>query len=76
MICDYMCTLYSHQNIKFIKNSILILTTFVNNSLMVNSIYFGEDKTKNILLKRGKKFNLPLTITRNENFIKQHSVVE
>ena len=36
----------------------------------------GEDKTKCILFKKGKKQNPALNITRNENKIKQYSVVE
>ena len=46
---------------------------FIDNEL---SIYFVEDKTKSILFKRRNKSNLSLNITRNENVIKQHSVVE
>ena len=30
---------------------------------------FGEDKTKSILFKRGKKFDLSLNIARNESVI-------
>ena len=30
---------------------------------------FGEDKTKSILFKRGKKFDLSLYIARNESVI-------
>ena len=40
------------------------------------SIHFGEDKTKSILFKRGNKSNASLIIKRNENVLKQHSVVE
>ena len=40
------------------------------------SIHFGEDKTESILFKRGKKSNASLIIKRNENVLKQHSVVE
>ena len=40
------------------------------------SIHFGEDKTKNILLRRGNNSNLSLDITRNGKVIKQHSVVD
>ena len=39
-------------------------------------MHFGEDEIKSILFKRGKKYNLSLNITWNENVIKQHSVVE
>ena len=36
----------------------------------------GEDKTKCILFKKGKKQYPALNITRNDNKIKQYSVVE
>ena len=39
-------------------------------------IHFGKDNTKSMLFKRGNYCNLSLTITRNENVIKQQSVVE
>ena len=39
-------------------------------------IHFGKDKTKSVLFKIGNYSNLSLTITRNENVIKQQSVVE
>ena len=39
-------------------------------------IHFGKDKTKSMLFKRGNYSNLSSTITRNENVIKQQSVVE
>ena len=55
------------------KFKLCFLTTFIDNKLSIN---FWEDKSKNILFKRGNKSNLPLNITRNENVIKQHSVVE
>ena len=45
---------------------------FMDNKL---STHFGEDKTQSILFKRGNESNLSLNITRNENVIKQHSVV-
>ena len=54
----------------------MILTTFVNGSYVAISTNFGDDKTKRILFKRGNKPNLSLNITRNENVIKQYSVVE
>ena len=46
---------------------------FIDNTF---SVHFEEDKTKYILFKRGNKSNLSLTITWNENFIKQHSLFE
>ena len=59
----------------------MILTTFVGGMVHNNelSIYFVEDifcKTKSILFKRRNKSNLSLNITRNENAIKQRSVVK
>ena len=39
-------------------------------------MYLGEDKSKCILFKKGKKQYPALNITRNENKIKQYSVVE
>ena len=44
---------------------------FIDNKLSIN---FAEDNT--VLFKRGNKFDLSLKITRNENVIKQRSVVE
>ena len=54
---DHTCIFYSLQNVKFIETD---LNYVFNNFLwMVKdnklSIYFGEDKTKIILFKRGKK---------------------
>ena len=67
------CILYSHRNVTFIKRIFNLCEWFIDNRL---SIHFGEDKTKNILFKRRNKSNLSIIITRNENIIKQHSVVE
>ena len=72
------CILYSHQNVKFIERNLNhdfnnLCEWFIDNKL---SIHFGEDKTKSILFKRRNKSDLSLNITRNENVIKQHSVVE
>ena len=67
LCADDTCILYSHQN------GSMVCHWFIDNKL---SIHFGEDKTKSILFKRGNKSDLSLTITRNENVIRQHSVVE
>ena len=78
LYADDTCILYSHQNVKFIEKKLNhdfnnLCEWFIDTKL---SIHFGEDKTKSILFKRGNKSNLSLNITRNENVIKQHSVVE
>ena len=73
--------LYSHPNVKFIERKFKLLCQYFNNLcewFIDNklSIHFVEDKSKNILFKRGDKSDLSLNITRNENVIKQHSVVK
>ena len=59
-----------HVQLKEIMN---LCEWFIDKKL---SIHFGEDKTKSILFKTGNKSNLTLNITRNEQVINQHSVVE
>ena len=78
LYADVACILYSHQNVRFIERNLNydfnnLCEWFIDNKL---SVHFGEDKIKNILFKRGNKSDLSLNITRNENVIKQHSVVE
>ena len=70
--------LCSRKNVKFIEGNLNydfnnLCEWFLDNKL---SIHFGEDKTKNILFKRGNISNLSLNITGSENVIKQHSVVQ
>ena len=75
---DDTCILYSHQNVKLIERNLNfdfnnLYEWLVDNKLF---IHFGEKKTRSILFKRENKSNLSLTIIRNENVLKQHSVVE
>ena len=78
MITDAIWILYSHQNRTFIVNNLNhdfnnLCEWFICNKLC---IHFGENKTKSNLLKREKKSNLSLNITKNEKAMKQHSVVK
>ena len=78
LYADDTCILYNYQNVKFIERNSnydfnSLCEWFIDNKL---SVHFGEDKTKSILFKRGNKSNLSLNITRNEEVIKQHPVVE
>ena len=78
LYADDTCILFSHRNVEIIEKNLNsdfnnLCEWFVDNKL---SIHFGEDKTKSILFNRGNNSNLGLNITRNENLIKQHSVVE
>ena len=78
LYADDACILYSHQNVNFFEINLNhdfnnLCEWLIDNKL---SIHFGEDKTKSILCKRGNKSNFSLKITRNENVIKQQSVVE
>ena len=78
LYADDTCILYSHQNVTFIERNLNYdfnnpCEWFIGNKL---SIHFGEDKTKSILFKRGNKSNFSLSITRNESYIKQHSMLE
>ena len=73
------CILFSNENVSSIKKKHLnvdfnsLCEWFIDNKL---SIHLGEDKTKFILFNKGNKKYSALNITRNENKIKQYSVVE
>ena len=72
------CLLFSNENISSIEKHLNVgfnslCEWFIDNKL---SIRLGEEKTKCILFKKGKKKYPALNITRNKNKIKQYSVVE
>ena len=64
-------TICLFDNLNFDFNN--LCEWFIGNKL---SIHSGEDKVKCILFKRGNKSNLSITITQNENAVKQYSEVE
>ena len=78
LYADNTCLLFSNENVSLIIKKHLNADCdshcewFIENKL---SIHLGEDKTKCILFKKGGKQYLNLGITRNENKIKQYSVV-
>ena len=62
LYADDTCLFSSNENVSSIEKHL--------------SIHLGEDKTKCILFIKGKKQYPALNITRNDNKIKQYSVVE
>ena len=64
---------YWEKKKKIPKNWPILPSSSLDNKL---SIHLGEDKTKRILLKKGKKQYPSLSITRNESKTKQYSAVE
>ena len=78
LYADDTCLLFGNENVSSIEKHLnadfnSLCEWFIDNKL---SIHLGEDKTKCILLKKGKKNHPVLNITRNETKIKQYSVVE
>ena len=75
---DDTCFLFSNENVSLIEKHLNVnfrslCEWFIENKL---PIHLGEDKTKCILFRKGKKKYPTLNITRNKNKIKQYSVVE
>ena len=72
------CLLFSNENVSSIENHLNVdfnslCEWFIDNK---PSIHLGEEISKCILFKKGKKQSPTVNITRNENNIKQYSVVE
>ena len=75
---DNICLLFSSENVSSTEKLLNVdfnslCKWFIDNQL---SIHLGEDKTKCLLFKKGKKKYPALNISRDENKIKQHSVAE
>ena len=78
LYADDTCVLSSDEKVSSIKKNLntdynSLCGCFIDNKL---SIHLGEDKTKYILIKKGKKQCPALNITRINNKIKQYSVFE
>ena len=78
LYADDTCLLFTNENVSSIEIHLNVdfnslCAWFIDNKL---SIHLGDDKTKCILFKKGKKMYPAFNITRNENKIKQYSVVE
>ena len=78
LYADDTYLLFSNENVSSIKIHLNVdfnslRAWFIDNKL---SIHLGNDKTKCILFKKGTKMYPAFNITRNENKIKQYSVVE
>ena len=78
LYADDTCILFSNQNVSSIEKHLNVdfnslCEWFIDDKLSIN---LGEDKTKYILFKKGKKKYHALNITRNENKVKQYSVVK
>ena len=75
---DDTCLLFRIENVCSIKKHLYVDFNGPCESLIDNkpSIHLGEDKAKCILFKKGKKQYSTLKFTRNENKIKEYSVVE
>ena len=78
LYADATCLYFSNENASSIEKYLNVdfnslCEWFIDNKL---SMHLGEDKTKCILIKKGKKEYPALNITRNENKIKQYSVFD
>ena len=78
LYADDTCLLFSNENVNSIGKHLnadlnSLCEWFIHYKL---SIHLGEDKTKCILFKKGKKHYPALNSTGNKNEIKKYSVVE
>ena len=78
LYADDTWLLFSYENVSLIEKHLnldfnSLCEWFIDNKL---SVHLGEDKTKCILFKKGKKKYSALNITRKKNKAKQYSVAE
>ena len=78
LYADDTCLLFSNGNVSSMEKRLNVGFNSLCERLIDSklSIHLGEDKTKCILFKKGKKHYPALNSTGNKNEIKKYSVVE